>query len=246
MCISQSPFRRVSPFLLALFLVASFWVAGPALANSEGFYSSEADFLSKADTGWVKIAEGVYEKAMPNGETIRHGFGLKANQFFLESAMAKKEALLQRRSATDETSFAKMLSEIDHTINGLKASLARAAEKAASGDVSKAACFGPGVSLSAIAACTPSGGIAQSSVFFSDFGPCHTANAVVTANASPGSSQNQSGPLTCYNQWTAAASCAFGAGNCYISAFASIDFTSCELYQFREASRWCIAGDILE
>ncbi len=129
MCISQSPFRRVSPFLLALFLVASFWVAGPALANSEGFYSSEADFLSKADTGWVKIAEGVYEKAMPNGETIRHGFGLKANQFFLESAMAKKEALLQRRSATDETSFAKMLSEIDHTINGLKASLARAAER---------------------------------------------------------------------------------------------------------------------
>lgn len=241
---SQS--RRISPCLAFLLFCISFWITGAALADSEGFFSSEEDFLAKADSGWVRIADGVYEKQMTNGETVRHGFGVKGNAFFLESAKSRKEGLLERGPQGNEAAYAKMLSEIERTIDGLEVSLARATARDAEGSSEKAACFGPGVSLTASVSCSPSGGMAQSRVFFSDFGPCHSANAAVTASANPGSFQHQAGPLSCWTQWSATASCNSGSGSCYGYAFASIDFTSCDLYQFREAGRWCNPGGILE
>ena len=225
---------------VAAFIFVSCALLAPysMLAESQGFFSNEKDFLAQAEAGWVKIAEGVYEKRTEDGEIVRHGFGEAARAFFLNSARLKKQELLELGPAGEPASYLKLLAELDRVIEGLEA------EANVGGIPSKAACTGVTVYMNADVNCLGGGGgVALASVLFTDFGPCNSANATVVTTGTPGTTQSQTGPLTCYSTRNASASCAAVPGGCYGYAFSSISFTTCDHNQYQESYKMCPGGN---
>ncbi len=134
----------------------------------EDIFKDEATFLKHAGPEWSQIAEGVYERQTPNGKPQRIGYGLPSFEFYLEVALAERDALVQRVKAGERSDcLTKELEGNTAFINHLKAGLEEGyAQRGESGS----ACAG-NFNLNPTTGATMVGAWAQSTASWSEFGP---------------------------------------------------------------------------